>query len=705
MRTRMRPPSPATTNRVNQMQFPPMDGNSNVSSSQDASTSSHTYAIINTLRGIEVKVMELLQTPILRHLDTYRSSENEALSPLIDFERVHESMHAAISMNKTEILDAALDDFSEGYFGLSNENRRALLLRLSREYDLNRKQVRELMKQYLGLELPGDNAVENVHEWEGSFSAFYRIERNLRLSLKPMYEVLFERLNTHPGGLRFLSTMRADILSFLAEENIASLRALDSYLKEKLITWLSPANLQLHNITWDDPASLLEKIVAYEAVHPISNLLDLKRRLGVGRRCFGYLHPAIPGEPLIFIEVALMKNVAQTIQEVLWDDPPIPECEATCALFYSISSTQPGLSGINLGKFLIKRVIDVVRRDMPRISTFATLSPIPGYMQWLLSKLASIERSDSTFSENLLKPEEESALLDAAEEFTSGKTGMEVMWNLLSSTSHQWTNSEKLSLVLRAPLMRLCARYLLQEKKRGKALDSVGNFHLQNGAMIGRINWMADRSQKGLNQSAGIMVNYIYKVEHIEENAQSYFSKGQIQASEEVKTYLEDQISLTLARSSTRKSRIFYGTIPGFEPDSIQTGTGSTRPFLCECLNGDFLGHRFEYITQRDDTYAKVARFAFANLTTDYWIQRVNVYDPTQVPDFVPINVTVNCSCGDRHVSRDYGLFETYPVRPGESLESLAVERGVSADLIKGFNPGSNSGAGSGLLFLPAKGN
>ncbi|KAL6542927.1 hypothetical protein OROHE_010447 [Orobanche hederae] len=534
MRTRMRP-LPSATSRMNQMQFPPLDTNSKVSSSRDASTSFHT-----------------------------------------DFEQVHESMHAAISMDKTEILDAALDDFSEysipsnntdcelgnqGYFGLSVENRQTLLLKLAREYDLNRNQVRDLMKQYLGLELPsGDNAEEHVHEGEGSLSGFYRIERNLRHSLKPMYEVLFERMNTHPGGLRFLSTMRADILSFLAEENIASLRALDSYLKEKLVTWLSPANLQLLNITWDDSASLLEKIVAYEAVHPISNLLDLKRRLGVGRRCFGYLHPAIPGEPLIFIEVALMKNVARTIQEVLWDDPPIPEHEATCALFYSISSTQPGLSGINLGKFLIKRVIDVVRRDMLGISTFATLSPIPGYMQWLMSKLAAVERSDSTFSENLLKPEEECALLDAAEvlvskylyyvycimpreiEFSTGKTGMEVMWNLLSSsTSVHWINSDKLSLALRTPLMRLCTRYLLQEKKRGKALDSVGNFHLQNGAMVGRINWMADRSEKGLKQSAGIMVNYIYKVEHIEDNAQSYFSKGQVPASDEVMTYLETQ--------------------------------------------------------------------------------------------------------------------------------------------------------------------
>ncbi|CAK9182218.1 unnamed protein product [Ilex paraguariensis] len=297
MRTKMRPRSPASSNKFNQMQIALQDGN--------------------------------------RVPDQNASNNTER-----EFEQVQESMRLAISMNKTEIVDAVLNDFSEGYFTLSQEDRRKLLLILSREYDLSRTQVHELMKQYLGLDLPtGDKAQDNDQE-EGSLSAFYRIERNLRHALKPMYEILFERLNTHTGGLKFLSIIRADILSILVEQNIASLRALDSYLKEKLITWLSPANLELHHITWDDPASLLEKIVAFEAVHPISSLIDLKRRLGVGRRCFGYLHPAIPGEPLIFIEVALLKNVAQTIQEVLWDDPPIPECEATCALFYSISSTQ-----------------------------------------------------------------------------------------------------------------------------------------------------------------------------------------------------------------------------------------------------------------------------------------------------------------------------------------------------------------------------
>ncbi|EOY28792.1 Malonyl-CoA decarboxylase family protein isoform 4 [Theobroma cacao] len=400
---------------------------------------------------------------------------NEKLNKQRSFEVVRDSMHSAISMNKTEVLDAVLNDFSEGYFSLSFENRRKLLLTLAKEYDLNRTQVRELIKQYLGLQLPGvsgNEAQSGGVEDEGFLSTFYRIERNLRHSLKPVYEVLFERLNTHPGGLKVLTILRADILSILAEENISSLRALDSYLKEKLSTWLSPAALELHQITWDDPASLLEKIVAYEAVHPISNLIDLKRRLGVGRRCFGYFHSAIPGEPLIFIEVALLKAVAQTIQEVLWDHPPILESEATCALFYSISSTQPGLAGINLGKFLIKRVITLVKRDMPHISVFATLSPIPGFMQWLLSKLASqsklgeaediscssADRSGLTFYENLLEPEEERGLIESSGDFAAGKNGMEIMLNLLTPTSHDWTNSSKLLSAFKPALMRLCAR-------------------------------------------------------------------------------------------------------------------------------------------------------------------------------------------------------------------------------------------------------
>ncbi|KAG0482053.1 hypothetical protein HPP92_010137 [Vanilla planifolia] len=458
----------------------------------------------------------------------------------------------SISPDKFESLDANLEEFSKGYLSLSVERRRELLFALARDYDVNRTRVRELMQQYLKIEFSRIEEGNGVLD-ELLLAACFRMERNLRDALKPMYSVFFERLNAHPGGLKILAVLRADLLLVMEKENMPSLRALDSYLKEKLITWLSPATLQLHQITWDDPASLLEKIVAYEAVHPIRSLHDLRRRLSIGRRCFGYFHPAIPGEPLIFIEVALLKGVAKAIQEVLWDDPPILEEEATCALFYSISSTQPGLSCINLGKFLIKRVIELVRRDIPNIVVFATLSPIPGYRKWLLSKLASQLKlanmeenniklsetcSSSTFKERLLLPDEERSICDSAKGLFEGKSAIEILEKLLTSLNNEWTRSDGLLGTLKSPLMRLCARYLLNEKKRGKALDPVANFHLQNGATLENINWMADPSEKGIIQSFGIMVNYVYRLEGIEENAQSYFSTGYITASN-VLQYLE----------------------------------------------------------------------------------------------------------------------------------------------------------------------
>ncbi|KAK9706369.1 hypothetical protein RND81_07G119600 [Saponaria officinalis] len=231
------------------------------------------------------------------------------------------------------------------------------------------------------------------------------------------------------------------------------------------------------------------------------------------------------------------------------------EYDATCALFYSISSTQPGLAGINLGKFLIKRVIELVKKDMPQINTFATLSPIPGFMKWLLAKLASQSKlaeaanSDSTcsseepaasaFRENVLTVEEEKELLEAARDSMSGRNGMEVMLNLLTSPNHEWSESDQISVILKRILMRLCARYLLQEKKRGKALDPVANFHLQNGAMVERLNWMADKTEKGLSQSGGIMVNYIYRLNDIEENAHSYLSSGRINAALDLQRLVE----------------------------------------------------------------------------------------------------------------------------------------------------------------------
>ncbi|XP_015651152.1 uncharacterized protein [Oryza sativa Japonica Group] len=459
-------------------------------------------------------------------------------------------LHASVSSSAS----TALDRFSDGYRSLDRPGRREILRSLAADYDVPRARVRDLMRQYLSAAAAGGEEEEEEHPEAGggggSASAMYRMERGLREALRPKYAGFLEAMNAQPGGLKLLAVIRADLLALLGEENLPALRALDGYLKEKLVTWLSPAALTLHQITWDDPASLLEKIVAYEAVHPIRNLIDLKRRLGVGRRCFGYFHPAIPGEPLIFIEVALLKDTAASIQEVLWDDPPTPESEARCALFYSISSTQPGLSGINLGKFLLKRVIEMLRRDMPSVQIFATLSPIPGFMQWLLAKLASqiklaeaesqdgslLEGTSSTFRESILFPEEERMIHDAVEH-AGGKSGIKLLQDILKSS--QWVKSDKLSSALKSPLMRLCARYLAREKKRGKALDAVANFHLQNGAMIERINWMADQSEKGIQQSGGIMVNYMYRLENIEEYALSYLGTGLAHTSSNLLQYIE----------------------------------------------------------------------------------------------------------------------------------------------------------------------
>eukprot|EP00250_Pteridium_aquilinum_P001772 c11988_g1_i2 orf=315-1109(-) len=260
----------------------------------------------------------------------------------------------------------------------------------------------------------------------------------------------------------------------------------------------------------------------------------------------------MPGEPLNFIEVALAKSMHGSIQDVLRNETPPPEYEATTALFYSISSTQPGLAGISLGKLLIKRVVSLLQQELPNIETFGTLSPIPGFMAWLLPKLASQAHSVSPcttqqgdgehanmFKEDMLHAWEETSLLESCGDMTEGgKNARVILWNILTSPGQEWTRSEPLQKTIKPILLRLCARYLLKEKRRGKALDAVANFHVQNGAIIERLNWMGDCSEHGLIQSAGIMVNYVYRLHKIEENIELYLEKGIIPASSAVKDLL-----------------------------------------------------------------------------------------------------------------------------------------------------------------------
>ncbi|KAL3687121.1 hypothetical protein R1sor_013430 [Riccia sorocarpa] len=365
---------------------------------------------------------------------------------------------------------------------------------------------------------------------------------------------LFEQINKQPCGLKFLVHLRADLIAAIKEKNLSALHALDADLKGMFETWVVPACLELQQITWTNSASVLKTIVVHETTHPVRNLDDLKRRLSVGRRCYGYFHPEIPGEPVVFIELALTNKLEGSIQNVLYGEPPLAEEVATTAIFYALTHSQTGLAGIDLGSFLLREVITVLRQDRPSIQNFCTLSPINGFSKWLLPKLesqirfAQVDSRSSqdidgapAFKENLLLPEEEDILVKACSEFSGGgksRSGLQIIRELLTSRGHEWTKSAKVAAALRAPLMRLCARYLILEKKDGRPLNLVTHLHVWNGASVERLNWMADTSTKGIEQSAGIMVTYIYRLENLDTNKQLYLNKGIISVSPAIQQYL-----------------------------------------------------------------------------------------------------------------------------------------------------------------------
>jgi malonyl-CoA decarboxylase len=290
-------------------------------------------------------------------------------------------------------------------------------------------------------------------------------------------------------------------------------------MRRLLAAWFDVGFLDLRRITWASPAQLLEKLIAYEAVHAIRSWEDLKNRLDSDRRCFAFFHPRMPDEPLIFVEVALVRSMADNIQALLDEaaerqDPG----KADTAVFYSISNAQKGLAGISFGNFLIKRVVDELAHELPNLKTFATLSPIPGFRAWLEGRLAADE------PELLTLPEEQDLI--SATRAANARAGLAALLQ-----EPDWPQRPAYAAVARGPLTRLCARYLLREQRGGRPLDPVARFHLTNGARIERLNWLADTSKKGLRESAGLMVNYLYRLTDIDENHEVFMGEGRIVAS------------------------------------------------------------------------------------------------------------------------------------------------------------------------------
>ncbi len=336
--------------------------------------------------------------------------------------------------------------------------------------------------------------------------------QELHLEGEPRRQELFRRLNLAPGGTQSLVDMRTHLLSTLKAR--PALEVVDRDLVHLFTSWFNRGFLVVKRIDWTTPAHILEKIIAYEAVHAIRDWDDLRRRLQpADRRCFAFFHPALADEPLIFVEVALTRDIPDAIGPLLAAErPPLAAREARTAVFYSISNCQTGLKGISFGHFLIKQVAEELKKDLPDLEIFVTLSPVPGFARWLKT-----ERGDGAA---WLGPED-AAALDAL-----AADGM--------------TADEDLRRAASPALMRAAARYFLEAKTAGgRPVDPVARFHLGNGARLERIDLFGDVSPKGLAESHGVMVNYLYDLERIEKNHEAYAETGFVAAAPAVRKALK----------------------------------------------------------------------------------------------------------------------------------------------------------------------
>lgn len=330
-------------------------------------------------------------------------------------------------------------------------------------------------------------------------------ERKLRRALVAPREDLFRRFNGLDDGVKFVVDLRDDLREFRRGDGYPpQFGAMDAELRDLLSSWFDVGNLELRRISWDTPASMLEKLIAYEAVHEITSWSDLRNRLDADRRCYGFFHPGMPDEPLIFVEVALVEGITGNLTELLDTESPIGSPDkADTAIFYSISNCQPGLAGVNLGNLLIKQVVAALLVDLPHLKKFSTLSPIPGFRPWLE------DRTDK------LSGPVKAALGDST-----------------------WVGNRAQADELREPLLQLAAQYLLTAKRGRQTLDRVANFHLSNGARVERLNWLANPTEVGLDRSLGIMVNYRYIPEDIARNHQAYIAEGELAAHSNVRSML-----------------------------------------------------------------------------------------------------------------------------------------------------------------------
>lgn len=383
----------------------------------------------------------------------------------------------------------------DAYARQPQAEKRAFLLALADRFGANLELVDEALGSYR--DDPNPAAIKALHH-----------------ATEPRRQELMRRLNLAPGGTAALVRMREDALGEIA--TCPELKPLDDDFVHLFSSWFNRGFLQLKPIDWTTSASILETIIRYEAVHAITDWQDLRNRLApADRRCFGFFHPQLADEPLIFVEVALTRGMSEAIAPLLAFDHEVVAPEtATTAVFYSISNTQKGLAGVSFGNFLIKQVVEDLKLALPNLETFVTLSPVPGFANWLAR-----ERQAET-----------SAWLDD-----------ETRAALAVLDEPDWHKDPEKTEALRPALIAAAARYyILAKRPDGRPIDPVARFHLGNGARLERINFLGDISAKGLSQSHGLLVNYLYALNDIERNHEHFFEHGEIAASAQIRKMLRD---------------------------------------------------------------------------------------------------------------------------------------------------------------------
>lgn len=438
-----------------------------------------------------VQAREESVTVLGRALTSVISAGKEILAKRRPFAEAPKGSTEALIELCTELLDhrgeasglALAQEITEAYRGLPDEAKLNFFKGLATDFDIDKEALLV--------------AAQNYHDQPD-----YKHLQDISHAVEAPRQKLFKRINMAPDGTRTLVALRGDLLRVLRAN--PELKAVDSDLKHQFISWFNKGFLELRSIDWSSPAVVLEKLIAYEAVHEINGWDDLRGRLAEDRRCFAFFHPAMGNDPLVFVEVAFTEEIPGAIAPLLdRGRETIAANKVSTVVFYSISNCHPGLAGISFGNFLIKNVVEVLNKEMEGLKTFVTLSPVPGFRRWL--KAADL---DGLVAEELHDKVREPV----------GKV---------------------VESVVQAALVKLCAHYLLNVKSGELAKDPVARFHLGNGARLHKLHWGADTSPNGREQAGSIMVNYLYDLQKIEINHEAYFDEGVISASKSVKRLLD----------------------------------------------------------------------------------------------------------------------------------------------------------------------